>query len=88
MTARRATFLAAVEAERIRQRGLPGSELDVANTPNEWVAIIGHYLTEEVRRGGFVPEATSFEEALVKAAAVITAAYEHVEMMQSRGQFR
>lgn len=48
---RRADLLARMEAERARQFNLPGSEYDVRNTPNDWVAIATHYLNEEVRRG-------------------------------------
>jgi hypothetical protein len=88
MSERRDAFLRAVEAQRLRQLDLPGSELDVKNTPNEWVAIIGHYLHEEVRRGGYVPEVSAFEDALEKAAAVIAAAYEHVAVMKARGELR
>lgn len=88
MSARRHAFLRAVEAERHRQRDLPGSELDIRNAPNEWAAIAAHYLFEEVRRGGYIPEAEAFEDALVKAAAVISAAYEHVEVMKGRNELR
>jgi hypothetical protein len=88
MSERRDEFLKRVEAERVRQRELAGSEYDLRNTPNDWVAIAGHYLSEEVRRGASVPEASAFEDALVKAAAVMAAAFEHIEIMQNRSNLQ
>ena len=84
MPERRDAFLKLVEAERVRQVSLPGSEYDIRNNPNDWVAIASHYLTEEVRRGGVIPDADAYAASLVKAAAVIAAAYEHIEIMQNR----
>lgn len=78
----RAELLARIEAERVRQVDLPGSEYDVRNTPNDWAAIAMHYLSEEVRRAGSVPIREDYEEALVKAGAVILAALEHAEHME------
>lgn len=88
MSERRADFLAKVEAERIRQVNMPGSEYDIRNGPNDWAAIAMHYLADEVRRGANVPKAGDFEDALVKAAAVIAAAYEHVSVMENKGSLR
>lgn len=85
---RRADFLKLVEDERLRQLSLPGSEFDVRNTPNDWIAIAAHYLTDEVRRGGGTPYSVDLERALVKAAAVILAAYEHVELMTDHGSLQ
>ncbi len=82
---RRADFLKQVEDERLRQLSLPGSEFDVRNSPNDWIAIATHYLSDEVRRGGSVPASSDLEKALVKAAAVILAAYEHVDRMADHG---
>lgn len=77
-----------VRQERERQFNLPGSEYDVRNSPNDWAAIAMHYLAEEVRRGGRVPDADDYIDSLVKAAAVIRAALEHVPAMRSRGLLR
>lgn len=84
----RADLLARIEAERERQFNLPGSESDVRNTPNEWVAIAGHYLFDEIRRGANQPDSEEFTDGLVKAAAVILAALESVPAMQALGHFR
>lgn len=81
----RAEILNRIEAERARQIDLPGSEMDVRNTPNEWAAIAAHYLTEEVRRGGHTPDRKAFEKSFVKAAAVILAALENADAMVSLG---
>lgn len=75
-----------VLAEHGRQAGLPGSEWDATNTPGEWVALISHYVGSEVRRNGIVPSAESFEDTLIKAAAVIVTALEHIEVMKSRDE--
>ena len=84
----RAELLAQIDAERRRQFDLPGSEYDVRNTPNDWVAIAMHYLSQDVRRGGTVPEREAFEDSLVKAGAVILAALEHAERMAKAGTLR
>lgn len=81
-------FLNRIAAERARQIDLPGSEADVRNTPNEWAAIASHYLTQEVRRGGYTPDRETFEDTFVKAAAVILAALEYGSVMQSMGHLR
>ena len=88
MSPRRSDILARIEAERVRQFNLPGSEYDTRNTPNDWVAIATHYLGEEVRRGSSLPERENFEDSLIKAAAVILAALEHVELMNEKGHLR
>lgn len=84
----RAEILSRIEAERARQIDLAGSEMDVRNTPNEWAAIAAHYLTEEVRRGAYVPDRIAFEDQFIKAAAVILAALEYAPVMQSMGHLR
>lgn len=73
--------------ERERQFDLPGREFDVGNSVNDWVAIVGKYLFEEVRRGNVKPIRRNFEDSLVKAAAVLLAALEHCDNMQARGDF-
>lgn len=79
-------ILQKIKAERDRQFSLPGSEWDGKNTPGDWVAMISHYVSEEVRRNGVNPDAADFETSLVKAAAVIVAALQHVELMKSRNE--
>ena len=81
-------FLEQVRAERQRNADLPGSEWDAKNTPGDWVAMIAHYVSSEVRRNGIVPETEEFEDHLVKAAAVIAAALEHIEIMRARGELQ
>lgn len=75
-----------VSDERDRQSSLPGSEWDARNTPGDWASIITHYASAEVRRNGVVPNAGDYENALIKSAAVIFAALEHIEEMKSRGE--
>lgn len=77
-----------IRAERQRQADLPGSEWDAKNAPGDWVAMITHYVSAEVRRNGLVPETEEFEDNLVKAAAVILAALENVEVMKARNELQ
>ena len=81
-------FLEKVRAERQRNADLPGSEWDVKNTPGDWVAIVTHYVSAEVRRNGVVPETEEFEDKLIKAAAVIAAALENIDVMKDRGELQ
>lgn len=81
-------FLEKVRDERKRNADLPGSEWDVKNTPGDWVAIITHYVSAEVRRNGVVPETHEFQDKLIKAAAVIAAALESVDAMKDRGELQ
>jgi hypothetical protein len=83
----RADIVQRVLNERVRHFDLPGRELDVGNTPNDWVAIVGRYLFEETRRGAVKPVQEDFEDSLVKAAAVILAALEHCSHMEKNGHF-
>jgi len=88
MTDIRENLLARIRAERERQLELPGSEWDERNSPNDWVALIAHYVGDEVRRNGQTPNREAFEDALVKAAAVILAALEHTDAMTQKKQLR
>lgn len=81
-------LLERIRAERQRQADLPGSEWDAKNAPGDWVSIVTHYVSAEVRRNGLVPETEEFEDNLVKAAAVILAALENVEVMKARGELQ
>jgi hypothetical protein len=74
--------------ERIRHFNLPGRELDVTNSPNDWVAIVGRYVFEETRRGAVRPTRENFEDSLIKAVAVIMAALEHCAMMEKNEYFQ
>ena len=82
------SLLEKIRAERQRQADLPGSEWDAKNTPGDWVAIVSHYVSSEVRRNGMVPMTEEFEDNLVKAAAVIIAALENVDRMKGRGELQ
>lgn len=75
-----------IKKERHRQYDLPGSEWDSKNTPGDWVAMISHYVGEEVRRNGVNPKAEDFESSLIKSAAVIIAALQHIDLMKSRDE--
>lgn len=77
-----------IREERQRQLDLPGSEWDGKNRPGDWVAIVGHYVYDEVRRNGENPTKEAFEDSLIKAAAVIIAALEHADSMQERGELQ
>jgi len=81
-------LLASVRTERQRQADLPGSEWDAKNTPGDWVAIVNHYVSSEVRRNGMVPIAEEFKDNLIKAAAVILAALENLEVMKDRNELQ
>jgi hypothetical protein len=81
-------FLDKVRAERQRNADLPGSEWDARNTPGDWVAIAGHYISAEVRRNGVVPETEEFQDKLIKAVAVIAAALENIDLMRERGELQ
>ena len=77
----RREILERILAERQRQIDLPGSEWDIRNSPNDWIAIVNHYLSEESRRNSQIPERDKFEDSLIKAGAVLLAALEHTDTM-------
>lgn len=80
-------LLETIRIERERQYNLPGAEWDQDNFPNDWVAIAMSYLSSEVRRKGIRPRQSEFREALIKSAAVIVAALEHLEVMADNEHF-
>lgn len=88
MSVLRAEAIQRLLDERARHLDMPGSEWDAHNTPSDWVAIASHYLNNEVRRAGLLPDRESFEGSLIKAAAVILAALEHADVMEKQGCFR
>lgn len=75
-----------IKIERDRQHSLPGSEWDKRNTPGDWVSIISHYSSGEVRRNGINPNADDFKDSLIKSAAVIIACLENLDEMISRNE--
>jgi hypothetical protein len=75
-----------IRAERLRQLDLPGSELDSKNSPGDWIAMISHYAAREAMRNGLTPSAEAFEDAIIKAAAMVCAAFEHIDEMKGRDQ--
>ncbi|MNK56473.1 hypothetical protein D3C87_755140 [compost metagenome] len=75
-----------IRQERQRQFDLPGSEWDSQNSPGDWIALVNHYVSKEVRAKGVAPVGDDFEDSLIKAAAVIIAALSHTPDMLDRGQ--
>jgi hypothetical protein len=82
MYERRAKIIESILSERERQFNSHGSELDLKNTPNDWIAIATSCLSEDVRRFDRIPTSDDFEHNLIKCAAVIIAALEHVDVMK------
>lgn len=85
---RRTEFVERIITERVKQFNLSGSEWDAKNSPNDWIAIAATYLTSSSSRKHTVPVADDFEDDLIKAAAVILAALEHVQSMRDTGTLR
>ena len=84
----RQSILNLVLEERIRQLDLPGSEWDLKNNTNDWIAIAVHYLSESVRRNGVIPEKKDFQESLIKSAAVILAALENIQFLNQNNHLK
>lgn len=74
-------------SERARHFNLPGREHDVANTPNDWIAIVLSYCSENAKKNQIKPDCEDYADSLIKAAAVIVAALEHLDMMRKKGYF-
>mgnify|MGYP006422601267 CR=1 FL=1 len=81
-------IVAMILDERIRQFELPGSEWDANKTPNDWIAVATHYLTENTNRNSTIPNSDEFEENLIKASAIILAAIEHIKTMKYNGYLK
>ncbi len=77
-----------ITKERKRQRSLPGSEFDLTNGPNDWSSIAAKYLTESAQCHGIPPLAEEYRDSLIKAAAVILAALDHLDTMKDSGKLR
>jgi hypothetical protein len=74
--------------ERNKQASQPGSEYDANNAPNDWGSIISHYVNRECRRYNIIPERNDYEDSLIKAAAVLVAALEHLDVMKCKGNLK
>ena len=74
--------------ERARQFNLPGREMDIDHMPNDWITIASAYLHDGATRNHVRPDIENYQDALVKAAAVILAALEHVDMMKKKARFQ
>ena len=81
-------LLEEVKIERQRQIDLPGSEYDLVNNVNDWVAIASHYLTQDCTRKGMIPIRQDFHDSLIKACAVIVAALEYEENLVKKGHIK
>lgn len=73
-----------VSEERERQYNLPGSEYDQKHTINDWIAISSQYLTRGADRRHIKVDVIEQRDALIKAAAVIIAAIEHLDNKNPR----
>jgi hypothetical protein len=79
MVSIREKVLAEILAERDRQFNLPGSEFDQHHSMNDWVAISAQYLTRSVDRKHTSIDQSDQRRSLIKAAAVVLAAIEHLD---------
>tara|TARA_B100001057_G_scaffold288379_1_gene288418 strand:- start:2232 stop:2501 length:270 start_codon:yes stop_codon:yes gene_type:complete len=83
---KRSELLESIMKERERQVDFTGSEYDVNNTPNDWIAIAIYYLSQNTRRATMLtpPSSEEYKNDLTKAAAVIIAALEHLDSMKEK----
>jgi hypothetical protein len=79
MSESRQIILDEISGERDRQYNLPGSEYDQKHTMNDWIAIAGQYLTRGADRKHIKSDYQEQRQALIKSAAVIIAALEHLD---------
>lgn len=70
--------------ERDRQFNLPGREFDMHNLPNDWIALICKYASRDTGSLHTAPSRSDFEDDLIKAAAIVLAALEHIDVMVAR----
>lgn len=75
----RKMILTEISVERDRQYHLPGSEYDQTYSINDWIAIASQYLTRGASRKHVKPDAIDQRDALIKTAAIILAAVEHLD---------
>lgn len=80
-------YLSMIEDERVKQLAQFGSEWDRKNTPNDWGAIASKYMFSAAsnRLGVEPPQKDYVQDQLIKAAAVILAALEHLDTMVENG---
>lgn len=88
MNKKRQELLRLVEEERSRQLNLPGSEYDATRMPNDWLALTGKYLFGSAAAKNMKPSSQDFQDDLVKAAAIIIAALEHIDKMKENNLLR
>jgi hypothetical protein len=79
MTTARQRILEEISGERDRQYNLPGSEYDQLHTINDWIAIATQYITRGVNKKHTSTDLSEQRESLIKGAAVIVAALEHLD---------
>lgn len=77
--ATREQLVSEILAERERQYNLPGSEYDQRHSMNDWIAIASQYLTRNAHRKHTKSDVADQKDSLLKAAAVILAALEHLD---------
>lgn len=88
MSKLRQDFIQKILEEREKQCDLPGSEWDMKNTPNDWIAIASYYFSQTATRKHMSHPIEEFEDDMIKAAAVILAALEHSIIMKKSGNLR
>lgn len=79
MIATREDILSEISGERDQQYHLPGSEYDQLHSMNDWIAIAAQYLTRSADRKHSKSVHSEQRDSLIKAAAVIVAAIEHLD---------
>ena len=79
MNATRQRILGEISGERDRQFNLPGSEFDQLHSMNDWIAIAAQYLTRCADKKHTKGDQVEQRDSLIKAAAVIVAAIEHID---------
>ena len=75
----RQIILNEISGERDRQYNLPGSEYDQNHTMNDWIALATAYLSRSVTRKHIKSDYEEQRQSLIKSAAVIVAALEHLD---------
>ena len=83
MTPSRESILSEISGERDRQYNLPGSEYDQLHDMNDWIAIAAQYLTRCADKKHTKSDPNEQRGSLIKAAAVIIAAIEHLDRPRS-----
>jgi hypothetical protein len=79
MSITRQKILDDITTERDRQYQLPGSEYDQKHSINDWIAISTQYIGRCAQRKHLPTSIEDQRDSLIKAAAVIVAALEHLD---------